>query len=93
VESISVEFRFDDQFREICQQIYSENRDVDEWSELESDDMFQQGVYVGGFDADEREFCFSVYLESGEFWFQVSLDQIGQIVARNLLVVDIRPCE
>lgn len=88
-----MEFRFDEQFRSICQQILSENRDLDEWSELESDDMFQQGSYVGGFDADEREFCFSVYRENGEFWFQLSLEQIRQIVAGTVEVVDIRPGE
>ena len=88
-----MQFRFDEAFRGICQQILSENRNLEEWSEMESDDMFQYGPYVGGFDADEGEFCFSVYRADGEYWFQVSLEQIRQIVEGSLEIVDIRLAE
>lgn len=88
-----MQLRFDEVFRGICQGILSENKNPEEWSEIESDDMFQDGGYVGGFDADEAEFCFSLHREDGEFWFQVSLEQIRQIVDGSLQVVDVRPAE
>ncbi|MCA9117824.1 MAG: hypothetical protein KDA79_22290 [Planctomycetaceae bacterium] len=88
-----MDFRFDDPFRDICQQILDQNKTPDEWSEIESDDMFQHGPYCGGFDATEGEFCFSLYREDGEFWFQVSLEQVRQIVGGRLKYVTIRPSE
>lgn len=80
-------------FRNICRCILAANRTIAEWSECESDDMFQQGGYVGGFDADEKAFCFSVYRGEGEFWFQVSLGEIHNIVDGQLHKIDIRPAE
>jgi len=88
-----MEFRFGEAFRDICRQIVSEDHTLAEWSEIESCDMFQQDDYVGGFEAIEQEFCFSVFREDGEFWFQVSLDQIHRIAEGSLDTVDIRPAE
>lgn len=53
---------------------------IESWCEIESDDMFQQGRFIGGFDADEREFCFSYYESSEvEYWFQFSLEAAFKI--------------
>lgn len=67
------------ELRKIAQSILNENKTVEDWAAVESDDMFQEGDYVGGFDADEGEFCFSYYGPDGEFWFQASLDQMAAI--------------
>ncbi|WP_428261520.1 hypothetical protein [Haliangium sp.] len=71
----------DEEFRQIAREILAENKDVDEWADIESDDMFQQGRYAGGGDADEGEFCFSYYGPDGEFWFQMTLAQLEEVAA------------
>jgi hypothetical protein len=69
----------DKEFYEICEEIISENKNIAEWEEVESDDMFQIGRYEGGFDATGMEFCFSVNIDEVEYWFQLSLDAIHEI--------------
>ena len=61
--------------RTICQEIENKGLQEAQWAELESDDMFQLGCFVGGYDADEQEFCFSYYAPSkAEYWFQFSIE-------------------
>jgi hypothetical protein len=81
------------EFVEICKEIASQNKSIDEWAEIESDDMFQTKNYVGGFDATEMEFCFSVYINQKEYWFQVSLKDIHDILVGKLKEYDIREPE
>jgi hypothetical protein len=61
--------------------IVDTNRTEAEWGAVESDDMFERGPYVGGYDADERAFTFSVHADDGELWFQFTLDEARSIVA------------
>ncbi len=77
----------------ICEEIVAENKNIDQWAEIESSDMFQKGNYEGGFDATEMEFCFSVFLDNCEYWFQISLEQVEKIYLRQLNNIDIRPAE
>lgn len=66
----------------IFREILKENKTLGEWAEIEADDMFMSENYSGGFDATERAFCFSYYDKSGsEYWFQLTLDELGQIIA------------
>ncbi len=64
-----------------------------EWAAIESDDMFECGPYVGGFDADERSFVFSYRAESGELWFQFTLAEARDIASGNQATVDARAAE
>ncbi len=81
-------------FFKIVTQIVSANKTLDEWSEMESDDMFQAEGYVGGFDATEEEFCFSVFIDSFEYWFQLSLDDILKLdYFSKSLYVDLLPAD
>lgn len=68
--------------RIICKVILEDNLSIEQWSEIEGDDMFQRGNYIGGFDATEQEFCFSVFIKSQEYWFQFSLD-FAKDIAEN----------
>jgi len=80
----------DDTLRSLFMQIVTENNTEEEWAEIESDDMFQLESYVGGYDADERAFCFSYYHQNGsEYWFQVSLDQIKGVLNGKELHIDL----
>jgi hypothetical protein len=81
--------KLNSEFYEICKQIVSENKNSSEWAAIESDDMFQSGMYEGGFDATEMEFTFSVYLDDNEYWFQLSLDDVYKIHKMQIDEVDI----
>jgi hypothetical protein len=80
-------------FVEICRRIVAEGKDIHEWNLIEADDMFELGNYAGGFDADEEAFCFSVFLDTGEHWFQISLNDVKLIAAGRIREVEIRPAE
>jgi hypothetical protein len=69
------------------------NRTEAGWAAVESDDMFERGLDVGGFDADERAFTFSVYADDGELWVQYTPDEARAIVAGRLSGVRARPAE
>jgi len=59
---------------EICKEIRDKGFSEYQWAEIESCDMFQSDSFVGGYDADENEFCFSYYDQNGnEYWFQFNL--------------------
>jgi hypothetical protein len=81
--------KFENSFYEICKQIISENKSLEEWAEIESDDMFQSDIYEGGFDATGMEFCFSVYIQDVEYWFHVSLESIYEINKKNIKEVEV----
>jgi hypothetical protein len=77
-----------DELISICFDIVSKKLTLLEWSEIESDDMFQSKSYCGGFDADEKEFCFSSYSEgSPEKWFQFSLSEAERIVSGTVYTI------
>jgi hypothetical protein len=85
-----MDYPVDELFYQICKQIISEDKSLQEWAVSESDDMFQNERYCGGFDADEMMFCFSFYNDDNkEYWFQVSYDDIRDIVSgkKNKLAV------
>lgn len=76
----------------IFRQILQSNKSLEEWSEIESDDMFHRGSYEGGFDATEQAFCFSFYDSQGaEFWFQLTLEEIMRMAADGQGEVEARP--
>ena len=63
----------DDTLRSICQDIIAQNKTDAEWAEIESDDMYQDGPYVGGYNAIEQEFWFSFFEGGKEYWFGFGL--------------------
>ena len=81
----------DSEFIKILEEIKSENKSVAEWKETESSDMFQSKNYCGGFDGVENKFTFSYYDEdSKEYWFEVSLLEIEEILRGEIIEVQIR---
>ncbi|HEV8262860.1 MAG TPA: hypothetical protein VGQ19_19155 [Burkholderiales bacterium] len=82
----------DDHFREIAQSILAEGRSDEEWSEIESDDMFQSGPYVGGYEATEAAFTFSYYDDDQkEYWFQLTLDEMKDVAEGKRTTIEARP--
>jgi hypothetical protein len=75
---------------EICQEIQKYNWVPEKWIQHESDDMFQIGNYQGGFDAIEKAFCFSVFIDNIEYWFQLTLDEIHKVIDRSLTTINLR---
>ena len=88
-----MKYQVEELFIQICKEILSENKTLEEWKEIESDDMFQNSKYVGGFDAIEMEFCFGMYENKSEYWFQVSLEDVVNIVNGKKSTIDVRPAE
>jgi hypothetical protein len=80
---IKKEIHIDEQLLSICSNIQKENLSVEEWAEIESDDMFQTENYEGGFDGTEKEFVFSFYGDN-EYWFQMTLQQVKEISSGKL---------
>jgi hypothetical protein len=80
-------------FLSICEGILQENKSIEEWAAVESDDMFQKGNYVGGFDATEMAFCFSVFVDHREYWFQVFLEEIKGILSGEITELDVRKAD
>lgn len=69
--------KINNDFLTICKEILRENKSQMEWADIESDDMFQLGDYEGGFDATGMEFCFSIYENGQEYWFQFPLSDVA----------------
>jgi hypothetical protein len=89
---MSVQIPISNELLTLLRSILEENKSVDEWKAIESDDMFQSENYSGGFDATENAFCFSFYEKNGaEYWFQLSFDDIQRIVESEKGEVDMRP--
>ena len=84
----------DEELRKLCAEIVAESLTEPEWAERESDDMFQTGHYCGGFDADESAFCFSHSRDDGsEWWFQLTLDEVGRVARGEAVQLNARPAE
>jgi len=88
-----MKLQLDENFRAIARAILAQGKELEEWVEIESDDMFQKGLFVGGFDATEGEFCFSFEGSDGEFWFQLSLNDISKAASGELAEVEARPAQ
>lgn len=84
---------FEKEFFLIVDQIIQENKSLDDWDEIASCDMFQEGNYVGGFESTEMEFTFSYYSNDNEYWFQLSLDEMFKVKNGELRSVLVRPAE
>lgn len=84
------QLEIDDEFISICRQIKSEGKSNEEWSAIESSDMFQSAQYCGGYEGIEEEFCFSYFGKSGkEWWFQLSLLDIESVIDGKLRYLDL----
>ena len=78
-------------FIEIAKEVKADSKSEEQWALVESDDMFQNGAYVGGFAGTELAFCFSVYEAGKECWFQLSLDEMKDVAEGRKSVVEISP--
>jgi hypothetical protein len=92
-QSVRVLLPVDADLAAIVADIIRENRTQPEWAAVESDDMFQRGLYVGGYEEPQRAFTFSFYGKDGELWFQFTLDEARAIAAGRQKAVCARPAE
>ena len=84
---------FENDFLSICDLILAENKSEDEWALIESDDLFSEGNYEGGYDATEMEFCFGVHINEEEYWFQLTLPEISLVKNGAITSVILRPAD
>ena len=85
--------KLEPEFYQISKKIVSENKTVVEWAKIESDDMFQSDIYEGGFDSTGMYFSFCVFLNSKEYWFQLTLDEIIAINNKQINEVNIEEAD
>ena len=79
-----MEIIIDSELKDICKEILESKMSLEEWKKSNSEDMFQSDKYCGGFEKKESAFCFSLYSETAEYWFQFSLNDAEKIVAGEL---------
>lgn len=78
--------------RGICPNIVDRAMKKEDWRATESDDEFQIGPFVGGFDATEDAFCFTYHSPSdGEQWFQLTLEEAAALAAGSVPVPALHP--
>lgn len=86
--------RVDPELINIVREIHAESKTLDEWSEIESDDMFQSNQYCGGFEGTEGAFCFSYFASDGtEYWFQFNLEDVEKILSGEITSIEGRPAD
>jgi len=84
------QLRVDEDLKQICRLIIAENKTDDQWSKIESDDMFQTGPYCGGYSGIEQEFWFSYYdSEKKEWWLGFNIIDAKRIEAGELQYLDL----
>lgn len=84
------QLEIDNDLISLCKEIDAEGKTDDEWSEVESCDMFQSEKYCGGYDAIEQGFWFSYYDPSGkEWWFEITTASIPKIISGTLQYLDL----
>ncbi|MCA8958975.1 MAG: hypothetical protein KDC38_00620 [Planctomycetes bacterium] len=82
---MEVEVLVDDELRGICRDILSRGSEEASWLAGSHSDTFQTEAFCGGFDAEERAFCFSWYRPDGvEVWFEFSLEEAAAIAAARV---------
>jgi hypothetical protein len=81
--------KFEQDLLAICKQIVLENKTNEQWAEIESDDMFQEGNYEGGFDATGMEFTFCIYISNIEYWFQLTLENVHKVYTNELTEIEV----
>lgn len=84
------QLEIDNELIRLCKEIQAEGKTDDEWSEIESCDMFQTGKYCGGYEAIEQGFWFSHYDQNGkEWWFEITTESIAKIISGDLQYLDL----
>ena len=68
---------------------------LEQWAEIESDDMFQNEKYCGGFDYDDAggEFWFRLFEGDDEYWFSLTLDEVQAGLAGDKNSIDVEPAD
>ena len=83
--------KIDAELRDICLEIVNMKRTEEEWSNAESSDMFQSTHYNGGYDSDEKAFCFSFFDNRDfEYWFQIPLSDVFKIASGENMDIKLR---
>ncbi len=84
---------FSKELTNLFSEIVRENKTEPEWAEIEADDWFQRDNIIGGFDATENEFTFSIFVDEIEYWLQISLKDIAKYMSGEIIFADIRKAE
>ncbi len=76
--------KVDSELLGIFEEINREQKSLEEWTLIESGDMYQSEHYCGGFDADEGCFYFSYFDVGGnEYWFSFTLMDVETVIGQK----------
>jgi hypothetical protein len=89
-ETNKKQLKVDKELIDICIQIKNENKNDQQWSLIESCDMYQTKNYCGGYDGIEQDFEFSYYENNIEYWFSFSTFEVDKIINGDLQYIDLR---
>lgn len=90
VSSRSLVCPIPDEIMPVLEQIAHDDKNENEWALTESKDMLQTEHFTGVFDSMEHVFCFSYRDGGDEYWFQLSLDEVGRIVDGKSSTINVR---
>lgn len=79
-----------EELKSICKDIIEENKTADEWQKVEAGDWFQTDNFCGGFDKAIGGFAFSYYEGEKEFWFDLKLAEVPEILNGNIKTIECR---
>ncbi len=75
----AMKLTIDNDFREICREIVAKG----EAAFVDSDDLYQQGNFCGGWDEEHGVFAFSFYApDGGDYIFSLSVEE-ARVVAEG----------
>ena len=79
-----------DELKSICKDILEENKTGDDWAKVEAEDWFQTDNFCGGFEKATNGFAFSYYENEKEFWFDLKLSDVSEILNGNIKTIECR---
>ena len=88
-----MKFIVTEELKGIFKAILDENKSLEERTQVESDDMFESEHFSGGFDATEQAFCFSLYHDEKEYWFQLALDEVQTVSDETSGEIEVRQAD
>ncbi len=88
-----MEVQVNDELKSICKDIVDENKSAEQWKQSGSGELYQTDNYCGGYEASTGVFSFSLYKDDKEYWFDLQLSAISEIVKGNKKTIECEEVE
>lgn len=88
-----MEIQVNDELKSICKDILDENKSAEQWKESGVGELYQTDSFCGGYEAATGLFSFSLYRGEKEFWFDLQLSAVSDIVNGNKKTIECKEVE